>query len=142
MQFVKTLHSYSAYLTLLFILLAIIMGFIGMSSNKTFTKGNKTTALMGLMWTHIQVLVGIILYFLSPLGMSAFSGEAMKNSISRLYIIEHPLTMLIGAILITIGYSKSKKASTDKAKFKNIAIFYPIGLILILSRLPWNAWLA
>lgn len=141
MEFVKNLHSISAYLTLLFILLAIIMGFVGLAGNKPFTKSSKSTALMGLIWTHIQVLIGLILYFLSPLGMSNFNGEAMKNSISRLYILEHPLTMIIGVVLITIGYSKSKKAVADKSKFKNIAIFYSLGLILILSRLPWQAWL-
>ena len=69
-------------------------------------------------------------------------GEVMKNSDLRLYLIEHPLINLIAIILITVGWSKHKSATTDKAKFKSIWLMYLIGLILVLSRIPWNAWFA
>jgi hypothetical protein len=45
--------------------------------------------------------------------------------------------MLIGIALITIGHIKAKKASTDSAKFQSIFIFFLIGLVLIVSRIPW-----
>jgi hypothetical protein len=45
--------------------------------------------------------------------------------------------MLIAVVLITIGYSKSKRANTAVEKFKPIKIFYLIGLIIILASIPW-----
>lgn len=43
----------------------------------------------------------------------------MKNAVSRLYGLEHPLMMLIAIALITIGYSKAKRAIEDRLKFKS-----------------------
>ena len=82
-----------------------------------------------------------MLYFLSPLGMSNFSGAAMKTAITRLYIVEHPLMMILAIVLVTVGYIKTKRAIEDGRKYKNMVIFYSIGLAFILSRIPWEMWL-
>src|SRR5690606_12647084 len=102
--------------------------------------GLKKLATFALIATHTQFLIGLIAYFTSPLGMKNFSGENMGDSISRLYMLEHPLMMLIGIILITIGNSKAKKALGDQKKNKTILIYFAIGLIFILSRIPWHVW--
>ena len=136
----KHLHSGLAYLVLAFLVIAVIFALIGWLSNRTYTSTSKRITLFGLIATHSQVLFGLILYFVSPVGMANFSGEGMKDSISRLYFLEHPVMMIVAAVLITIGYSRAKRAATDQAKFKSVAIFYAIGLVLILSRIPWHAW--
>lgn len=132
-------HSFIAYAALILLIVASINAMIGMSSNKQFKDSDRKIALFALIFTHIQLLVGIILYFVSPL-VQSFS-VAMKDSTLRLYALEHPLINLIAVILITIGFSKHKKAATDKSKFKSIAIMYTIGTLLILSRIPWSNWL-
>jgi hypothetical protein len=48
--------------------------------------------------------------------------------------------MLIGIILITVGYIKAKKPGDDARRFRTVIIFYGLGLILILSRIPWQVW--
>jgi NADH:ubiquinone oxidoreductase subunit 2 (subunit N) len=91
---------------------------------------------------HIQLLVGLIVYFVSEKGFKAFAIEgAMKNSDLRLTMLEHPLINIIALALITIGWSKHKKEESNNGKFKKIAIFYTLGLVLILLRLPWSSWL-
>lgn len=64
----------------------------------------------------------------------------MSNAELRLTSLEHPLINIIAIILITIGWSKHKKLVNSEAKFKTFAIFYGLGLLLILSRIPWNLW--
>src|SRR5690554_4800280 len=142
--FIKEAHSGWAYLVLLLLVVAVVNSLSGFAGNKAFTAKDKKIALFALIATHIQLLLAMFLYFLSPyyntmkeVGM----GEVMKNSDLRLYLIEHPLINLIAIILITVGWSKHKTALTDKAKFKSIGLMYIIGLILILSRIPWNTWL-
>lgn len=135
------LHSGLAYLVLLALIIAILFMVRGMSGNRAFSKQDKMTVLIGLIFTHLQFLFGLIMYFVSPMGFNNLSGEVMKDSTGRLYALEHPLMMLIAVILITIGYSKQKRQTTDKGKFKTVFIFYLLGLILILSRIPWAAWL-
>ncbi|MFD2247959.1 hypothetical protein [Pontibacter ruber] len=134
------LHSYTTYLVLLGVGISFLLALAGWLGNKSFTDKNRKLSLLGLIPTHLQWVIGLILYFVSPLGMSNFSGEAMKDSTSRLYILEHPLTMIIAVVLITIGYSRAKRQLGDSRGFKSIAIFYGLALILILSRIPWNAW--
>jgi NADH:ubiquinone oxidoreductase subunit 2 (subunit N) len=84
------------------------------------------------------LLVGLVLYFLSPLGSAVFG--QMKNEAYRLTSLEHPLVNIIAIVLITMGWSKHKNATASEGKFKSIAIFYGLGLVLILSRIPWNLW--
>jgi heme A synthase len=137
-HFIQKFHSGWAYLALLLLLIAAANAWIGASSKKSFTKKDRTIALIALIVIHIQLLVGLILYFVSPLGKQALGN--ISDSALRLTALEHPLINVIAIILITIGWSKHKKAATDSAKFKSIAVFYTIGLVLILARIPWNLW--
>lgn len=136
--FIQKFHSGWAYLALLLLFVAVINAVIGMSSKKEFTPRDRKIALFGLIATHLQLVVGLILYFVSPLGKAAFGN--MSDAAIRLTSLEHPLINLIAIVLITIGWSKHKKAATSEAKFKSIAIFYGLGLVLILSRIPWSLW--
>ena len=137
-EFIKQFHSGWAYLAILVLVIAVVNSFIGKSSQKEFTLKDRKIALFALIGTHTQLLVGLVLYFVSPLGSAAFG--QMKEASLRLTSLEHPLINIIAIVLITIGWSKHKKAATNEAKFKSIAIFYGLGLVLILSRIPWNLW--
>ena len=134
------LHSYLAYLVLAGLLVSIIYALMGYSSKRSFTDRDRKMGLLCLVPAHIQLLAGILLYFVSPLGLPNAGGDAMKDSVSRLYFLEHPLMMVIALVLITVGYSRSKRLTNDQTRFKSIWLFYGLGLILILLRLPWNAW--
>lgn len=138
------LHSFWAYLVLGVLLITVINSIAGLAEKKEFVAKDFRLALFSLIVTHIQLLVGLILWFVSPLGLKAIStagmGEVMGNSAIRLNVVEHPLMMIIAVILITIGYSKHKKKLESSAKFKTIVIFYILTLVVILSRLPWDQW--
>ena len=137
-DFIQKFHSGWAYLALLILLVAIINCWIGMTSKKEFTPKDRKIAMFGLIATHIQLLVGLILWFVSPLGKAAFGN--MSDAATRLTSLEHPLINIIAIVLITIGWSRHKKAGTNEAKFKSIALFYSLGLALILIRIPWHLW--
>lgn len=135
-------HSYLAYAALVLLVLASINAILGLTSKKLFKDKDLRLSLFTLIVCHTQLLVGLIVYFVSEKGFQAFAIEgAMKNSALRLTMLEHPLVNIIALVLITIGWSKHKKEESNNGKFKKIAIFYTLGLILILSRLPWNSWL-
>jgi hypothetical protein len=139
-HFIQKFHSGWAYLALLLLVFAIINSFLGMSSKKEFTTKDRKTALIGLIGTHIQLVVGLPLYFVSPLGKASLGN--MTDAAVRLTSLEHPLLNIIAIILITIGWSKHKKAATSQGKFRSIAVFYGLGLFLILIRIPWSTWLS
>jgi len=119
-------------------LVAIVNSYLGKSSNKDFTPKDRKIALFGLIVTHTQLLIGVILYFLSPYGLTSLG--QMSDKTLRLTSLEHPLVNIIAITLITIGWVKHKKAVTNEAKFRSIVLFYGLGLVLILSRIPWSLW--
>lgn len=140
---IQTIHSYWAYLALILLVLAIGNGFLGISRNREFLEKDRKISLFAMIATHIQLIIGIILLFLSPYWKSLMElgmGEAMGNSLVRLYTVEHPLTNVIAIILITTGWSMHKNKTVPIEKFKNIAYLYFAGLLLLLSRIPFNAW--
>ena len=137
-HFIQKLHSGWAYLALLVLVIAVVNALIGFTSKKEFTAKDRKIALFALIGAHTQLLIGLILYFVSPLGKAAFG--QMSNAELRLTSLEHPLINIIAIALITIGWSKHKKLSNSQSKFKTFAIFYGLGLLLIFSRIPWSLW--
>lgn len=135
---IQKFHSGWAYIALLALVIAVINAFIGAASNKEFTPKDRKIALIALITMHLQLVVGLVLYFVSPLGKASLGN--MKDAALRLTSVEHPLINIIAIVLITIGWSKHKKAIESNAKFKSFTVFYTIGLILILARIPWHLW--
>lgn len=137
------IHSYWAYLVLLLLIVASVNALVGFSTGKEYGATNFRIALFTLIVTHIQLLIGLVLYFVSPyfrMFGEAGMGGVMGDSVLRLYLVEHPLMMIIAVVLVTMGYSKHKAKLTSKPKFKMLAIFYTLALVVMLSRIPWNAW--
>ncbi len=137
------LHSYWAYITLAIILTTVLNSLLNLFSKNNFYTKDLRIALFALIVSHIQFLIGLAWYFMSPsykhmkeIGM----GAAMKDSLTRLLTVEHPLLMILAIILITIGFSKHKKKEKAGAKFKTLTIYYGIALLLILGRIPWKQW--
>jgi NADH:ubiquinone oxidoreductase subunit 2 (subunit N) len=135
---IKNVHSILAYAAFGLLLLASFNAIFGLSSKKIFKDKDLRLSLFTLIICHIQLLIGLILYFVSPLGADQLGN--MKDAAMRLTSLEHPLINIIALALITIGWSKHKKEESNNGKFKKIAVFYTLGLVLILSRLPWANW--
>ncbi|MCF6350719.1 MAG: hypothetical protein L3J23_06765 [Flavobacteriaceae bacterium] len=133
------MHSFWAYLALVLLLVTVLKAVT--SLKKEFKNIDLRLALFTLIVLHIQLLLGLGVYFSSPAYKSLkANGMSGIDSYTRLLAVEHPILMLVAIVLITIGYSKHKKKTTAKSKFKTIAIFYGIALLLVLTRIPWGQW--
>jgi hypothetical protein len=127
----KDIHSWFRYVVFVLVLLAIIQSLIGWLGKKAYTEGNRKINLFALISAHTQLLIGIVLYFLSP--NVQFNSGTMKNDTTRYFTVEHWVMMLIAIVLITIGHSKSKRATLPENKHKTIAIFYIIAFLVIIG---------
>lgn len=136
------LHSGLAYLALLALIIVIFWMLFKTMSGKEFSEKDRKIAMIAFIISHIQLLVGLILYFVSPLGFSLLtSGTAMGDPTARLTALEHPVINILAIILISVGYIRAKKLTISQAKFRSIYMMYALGLVLILSRIPWNSWI-
>ncbi|PCJ27218.1 MAG: cytochrome B [Flavobacteriales bacterium] len=127
-------HSGLRLLILLFLVAAIVKSLAGWLGKKPYGKTDNLIGILLLSVTHLQVLVGIVVYAMSDIVKAGLTdmGATMKNSGLRFWTVEHAVAMLLLVVLITVGRVKSKKADTDELKHKKGAIFYIIALILIL----------
>ena len=142
-EIIQMLHSYLAYVALAILFLAVANAISGLISKRIFTmEKDLRLSLFALILCHIQLLVGLVLYFVSPSGFSALQefGMGGLTSAARLLAVEHPFINILAIVSITVGWSRHKKFVEGEKKFKSIAIFYGIGLLLILSRIPWGQW--
>ncbi|WP_298950854.1 hypothetical protein [uncultured Nonlabens sp.] len=139
----KNAHSGWAYLLLLVLAIATINAIIGFAGKKEFGNKDFSLALVGLIVTHIQLLLGLALWAFSPYSSMLFSDTStvMSTPEIRLLAIEHPFMMIIAVALLTVGYSKHKKKIVSNSKFKVLAIFYTLAFLVVLSRLPWKQWM-
>ena len=62
----------------------------------------------------------------------------MGESANRFVTVEHPLMMVIGVALITIGKIKAKKIEDVAKANKTIFLYFLIAFILIAIRTPWD----
>ena len=130
------LHAHSGLRwVVLALLLAAIFNAFAKKKNGVWTGKDKKITLFAMIFTHLQLVIGLVLYFISP--KVSFTEGFMDEPVLRFYAVEHLLTMLAAIVLITLGYSKSKRATNDSKKFSLVATFYLIGLLLILAGIPW-----
>ena len=136
------LHNYLAYAVLLLVTLFTFYSLWGWLNGRKFRTRDKKFGLAAMLAVHIQFTLGLVLYLVSPTVQQAFKdfGLAMKSSSLRLSALEHPLVMLIAAVLITVARIKTKRSDSNSAHKTNF-ILHAIALLFILSRIPWAKWL-
>lgn len=131
----KHAHSGLRWIALVLLIAAVVTAFLKWKNNNGYAEGNRKLFMFSMIFLHIQLLIGGALYFISP--YVQFTADTMKNSVTRFYTVEHITMMILAAVLVTIGHSKSKKHSDATAKYKSVFVFYTIGLLLILAAIPW-----
>jgi len=122
-QILKSAHSGWRYLVLILLVLAIVQALSGWLGKKPYTEGNRKINLFTLIFVHTQVLIGLVLYFLSPL---------VKAGINY-WKMEHISMMIFAAILVTIGNARSKKGDDATAKHRGVALYFTLALIVIIA---------
>lgn len=128
------MHSGLRWVVLFLLIFAIYNAITG-KKRGTYEKKDKLINLFTMISLHTQLLIGLILYFISP--KVSFIEGWMKESFNRFYGMEHFLMMVIAIVIVTIGRKKAEKLENISAKHKKITIMYTIALILILAAIPW-----
>jgi hypothetical protein len=138
---ILTIHNIIRWGVLIGGLYSITRSAMGLVNKTDFTASQNRTHAIFVGFCHLQLLVGVTLYLISPNVKAALSngfGAAMKDSYSRLIVLEHITVNIIAVALIQVGRTLSKKAVDSVTKHKKSLIFFSIGLLLILSRIPWH----
>ena len=138
LDILKHTHSGLRWLFLLIIIFAIVNAIRKWKSGEKFGAKDKLLSILTIALTHTMGIIGIILLFITD--KIQFTEGFMKNDMYRFYLTQHAFGMVLAIILITIGYSKAKKAAKDRAKFRKTAVWFTISLLIVLISIPWPFW--
>jgi len=133
------LHSLVRWFVLISLLYSIFLTYRGWLRHKTFSKHDNSVRHWTATIAHIQFTVGVWLYFISPIVdyfLNNF-GDAVHEREFRFFGMEHSLMMLTAVALISIGSAKAKRRQTDREKFRTMAVWFTIALVIILTSVPW-----
>ncbi len=139
-QALLAMHSLVRWAVLIFLLFAIARAWLGWRRDQPFSRTDNSLRHWTATILHIQLLLGITLYTISPLiryFLSSFSTAVHQRDV-RFFGMEHSTVMLAAVIVATIGSMKAKREPVDRKKHKIIAVLFTIALLLILSSVPWS----
>jgi len=133
------LHNLLRYVVVILLIIAVFKSFIGWFGKKQYTSLDNKVSLFLLISAHLQLVIGLGLYFMSPIVETALNdfGTAMKDPTLRYWGIEHLASMVIGIAIITLGRIMGKKGKNDNAKFRRQSVYFVLAMVLIFSAIPW-----
>lgn len=133
------LHNLMRYVLVILLLVTIVKSYIGWFNKQSYTAVDNKLSLFLFISAHIQLLVGLVLYFISPIVAVGLDNmkQAMSDSMLRFWTVEHISSMILGVIIISLGRIMAKKANGDGSKFRRQAVYFTLGMIIIFSAIPW-----
>jgi uncharacterized membrane protein len=134
-------HNLIRWIILVLLLVSVYKSYIGWTQKKTFSPADRKTWLYTMIAGHITLLLGLFQWLAGRYGIFTTdvpdNVSVMKDRFFRFYWVEHPLTMIISIVLITLGSGMSRKPVADQVKYRKAFYYFLIALILILAGIPW-----
>jgi len=134
--FFKSFHHYWGMFTFTMVLVLTVVAFIYYLQSRRISAQVRTISFFAVLTIHIQLLAGIVL-LLTHLAPFHDMGELMSNSPMRRKYVEHPFSMLIAGILLTIVSAKYKRR--EQIPFWTFAVLL-LSLGLIIYMIPLSFW--
>jgi hypothetical protein len=135
------LHNLLRWIILILLLLSILKSYTGMTSKKTFEASDKKIWLFTMIAAHITLLLGLYQWLLGRYGILSYvkpeGVSMMKDPYLRFFQMEHPVSMILAIVFITLGYGMAKKNVDDVTKYKKAFRYFLLALVLILVAVPW-----
>ena len=135
------LHNLLRWIILVLLLLSILKSYTGMTSKKAFEASDKKIWLFTMIAAHITLLLGLYQWLLGRYGLLTYVKpegiSMMKDPYLRFFQMEHPVSMILAIVLITLGHGMAKKNVDDQTKYKKAFRFFILALVLILAAVPW-----
>jgi len=132
-------HSFFRWIVSFSLLYAVYRAYRGYTAGRSFTRTDNLVRHWTATFVHIQMTLGFILYFTSPLIRFFFShtGEATEHPEALFFGLVHIVLMLTAVVIITIGSALAKRETEARRKFRYMLVWFGLGLIIILAAVPW-----
>ncbi|MEY3946034.1 MAG: hypothetical protein RJB03_740 [Bacteroidota bacterium] len=135
------LHNLLRWIIVVLLLLSIVKAYNGWKGNKSFSAGDAKIWLFTMIASHITLLLGLYQWLMGRYGLLTFEIPAgssrMKDPFIRFFQVEHPVSMLLAILFITLGRGMAKKDLSDSLKYRQAFVYFFVALLLLLAAVPW-----
>jgi hypothetical protein len=132
-------HNLARWLVLASLAAALFRACKGLVSNATFSRTDNALRHWTATLAHLQLMIGMVLYFQSP-AIRYFRtnfADAVKHSDAAFFGLIHSSLMLTAIVVVTIGSAMAKRKQIDREKFRTMVVWYAVALLLIFIAIPW-----
>jgi uncharacterized membrane protein YozB (DUF420 family) len=137
MYYLIATHSLLRYLVLSSILVVIYLAWEGLFFKRPLTRLHRISAAVASGISHVQLLLGFVLYFESPTVQGYYAQKPSGWSDGLFFAFIHFGLMSIAIVLLTIGVALAKREADDRARHRILLNYFSIALFLILVAIPW-----
>ncbi len=134
-----SLHNILRWLVVIAAVWLLIRTYMGLFSKSDWTDQEGKAVRFFVIFMDIQLLLGLILYFVSPLTQAVMGnmGAAMGDDQLRFFGVEHAFMMIVAVILAHVGSFMVKRAAESRSKYIRSAIWFTISTLVVLVAIPW-----
>ena len=133
------LHSFLRWVVIFSGIAALGGAVGGVTAKRPWLPVDNVRSLLFTISLDVQVLIGLVLYVISPVTRSAFGdmGMAMRTPVLRFFVVEHLIGMVVALALVHIGRVRLRKSTGDAQRHKIALVFFGLGLVVLLLSIPW-----
>ncbi len=135
------LHNLLRWIILVLLIVSIYKSYTGWKGGKPFSAGDKKVWLFTMIVSHITLLLGLYQWLLGRYGIFSYVRpegiSMMKDPYLRFFQMEHPVSMVLAIVMVTLGHGMAKKNVDDNTKYKKAFRYFLLALVLILVAVPW-----
>jgi len=128
-------HSIMRWVVFLLLTASVLTAFNKWLTRKGSSRADYFLYMFSAISFHTQILVGLILYFLSP--KVQFNEHTMKEAVIRFFTVEHGFMMLLAFVMLLTGRKLAEKTNDPTTRHRRYAIWFGIALLLIIAAIPW-----
>lgn len=130
-------HSILRHLVLLSILLVIYLAWEGLTFKKSYTRFHRIATAGASGISHLQLLLGFVLYFFSPTAQSFWQTKSMRWSDGLFFALVHFGLMSAAIVILTVGTALAKREMEERHRFRILFNYFVLALLIILIAIPW-----
>jgi hypothetical protein len=130
-------HSLLRYGILLTVSVAAFAALRGYLTKGPIMVWERAIAIIAMVLCHVQLALGLVMYMMRWEKLHKNFRDEPHSPVFRFWKYEHIGIMILAILLVTLGRTLSKRAHTEQGKQLRVAIFYLLGLLLMLWAIPW-----
>ncbi len=127
------LHGFISTIFTLIAIIIIVRSIRGWYFKKAYTKLDQNISVLFLVFLYIQLVLGILLYFVLDYrtGGAASIKEATEQMALRFWALEHFVIMIFTLFLSQLGWIFIRLSKFDLNKHKNALFYFGTSTLLI-----------